>query len=379
MAATVSWERLRELASFRGTNGCAITFYLGLDPSVAPTAGDADVRVNSLIDEGMRSDHARSRLTHEQARGLKSDIERIRAFFDNDFDRDGAQGLAIFACGPDNFWRTLTLSEPVRDAIKVGRQFYLAPLVPLLRRGSDALIAVVGRERGEILRLRGGRLQEVANHTEEQPARHDQGGWSQANFQRHIDGLAVDHLRDVADELNRRVREAGSAAVVIVCAEETRGTFYDLLAHETRSCFAGWAAAEAHASPAELLSVAKPVIEEWRARRESDLVERWREEAGRDGRATSGWAPTLEAASDARVDLLLFQDGVNRPGYQCPACGRAAMEPGSCPLDGTQLEPHDAAIDLAVHQTLAHGGSVQAVKHRHDLEPVEGIGALLRF
>jgi peptide chain release factor subunit 1 len=379
MAATVSWERLRELASFRGTNGCAITFYLGLDPSIAPTAGDADVRVNSLIDEGTRSEHARSKLTHDQARGLKSDIERIRAYFDNDFDRDGAQGLAIFACGPDNFWRTLTLAEPVRDAIKVGRQFYLAPLVPLLRRGSDALIAVVGRERGEILRLRGGRLQEVANHTEEQPGRHDQGGWSQANFQRHIDGLAADHLRDVADELNRRAREAGSAAVVIVASEETRGAFYDLLAQETRSCFAGWASAEAHASPAELLSVAKPVIEEWRARRESELVERWREEAGRDGRATSGWAPTLEAASDARVDLLLFQDGANRPGYQCPACGRAAMESGACPLDGTQLEPHDAAIDLAVHQTLAHGGSVQAVKHRHDLEPVEGIGALLRF
>jgi peptide chain release factor subunit 1 len=379
MAATVSWERLRELAGFRGTNGCAITFYLGLDPSIAPTAGDADVRVNSLLDEAQRGAQARGKLTHEQARGLKSDLERIRTFFDDEFDRDGSQGLAIFACGPDTFWRTLMLAEPVRDAVKVGRQFYLAPLVPLLRRGSDALIAVVGRERGDILRLRGGKLEEVASRTEEQPSRHDQGGWSQANFQRHIDGLAADHLRDVADELNRRVRELGNTAVVIVCAEETRGAFHDLLAQPTRNCLAGWASAEAHASPAELLAVAKPVIEEWRARREGEVVERWREEAGRDGRATSGWAPTLEAASDARVDLLLFPDGANRPGYQCPACGRAAMEPGSCPLDGTQLEPHDAAIDLAVHQTLAHGGSVQAVKHRHDLEPVEGIGALLRF
>jgi peptide chain release factor subunit 1 len=380
MAATVSWERLRELAGFRATNGCAVTFYLGLDPSIAPTAGDADVRVNSLLDEGWRSDRvARGKLSHDQARGLKADFERIRTFFDEEFDRDGAQGLAIFAAGPDNFWRTLTLSEPVRDAIKIGRQFYLAPLVPLLRRGSDALVAVVGRERGDIFRLRGGRLQAVANRTEEQPGRHDQGGWSQANYQRHIEELANDHLRDVAEELNRRVRESPAAAVVIVCSDETRGALADMLGQETRNCLAGWASAEAHAAPAELLGIVKPVLEEWRARRESELVERWREEAGRDGRATSGWAPTLEAASDARVDLLLFQDGANRPGYQCPACGRAAMEPGACPLDGTQLEPHDAAIDLAVHQTLAHGGSVQAVKHRHDLEPVEGIGALLRF
>ena len=126
MAATVSWERLRELANYRATNGCAVTFYLGLDPSVAPTAGDADVRVNSLLDEGGRSDGARGKLTHEQARGLKADFERIRTYFDVEFDRDGSQGLAIFAAGLDNFWRTLALAEPVRDAIKIGRQFHLA-------------------------------------------------------------------------------------------------------------------------------------------------------------------------------------------------------------------------------------------------------------
>ena len=79
------------------------------------------------------------------------------------------------------------------------------------------------------------------------------------------------------------------------------------------------------------------------------------------------------------MDVLLFREGANRDAWQCPACGRAAIDPGACPLDGTRLEAHDAAIDLAVHQTLAHGGSVQAVRHHQDLEPAEGIGALLRF
>jgi peptide chain release factor subunit 1 len=380
MAATVSWERLRELAGFRAANGCAITFYLGLDPSVSPTAGDADSRVNSLLSEGERSDAAnRAKLTHAQAQGLKADFERIRTFFEQEFDRDRAQGLAIFAAGLDNVWRTLSLAEPVPDKIKVGRQFYLAPLVPLVGRGGDALVAAVGREKGEVYRLQGGRLQPVADHTEEQPGRHDQGGWSQARFQRHIDGLASEHLREVADELDRQARRFPHAAIVIVCAEEMRGEFGDMLAQETRAALAGWASAESHAAPAELLGVVTPVLEAWRAKRETALIERWREEAGRDGRASAGWGPTLEAASDARVDILLFQEGANRDAYQCPACGRAAIEPGACPLDGTQLEPHDAAVDLAVQQTLAHGGSVQAVRHRQDLEPVEGVGALLRF
>jgi peptide chain release factor subunit 1 len=380
MAATVSWERLRELASFRATNGCAITFYLGLDPSVAPTAGDAASRVHSLLAEGERSPGVdRSKLSHDQIRGLKADFDRIRQYFEQEFDRDGARGLAVFAAGLDNVWRTLSLTEPLADKVKVGRQFYLAPLVPLLGRGRGALVAVVSREKGELYRLDGGRLHEIADRSEEQPGRHDQGGWSQANYQRHIDELAAEHLRAVAEELDRQARRTPDAGIVIVCAEEMRGEFGELLAQETRSRLAGWTSAKSNATPAGLLEVVTPILESWRAKRENDLLARWREEAGRNGRAASGWGPTLEAASDGRVDILLFREGVNRDAWQCPACGRAAIEPGACPLDGTRLEAHDAAIDLAVHQTLAHGGSVAAVRHHQDLEPVEGVGALLRF
>jgi hypothetical protein len=32
-----------------------------------------------------------------------------------------------------------------------------------------------------------------------------------------------------------------------------------------------------------------------------------------------------------------------------------------------------------VHQTLAHGGAVWAIRYHEDLAPVEGIGALLRY
>jgi hypothetical protein len=43
------------------------------------------------------------------------------------------------------------------------------------------------------------------------------------------------------------------------------------------------------------------------------------------------------------------------------------------------MEQRDDGLDLAVHQVLAHGGSVLALRHHRDLEPVDGIGALLRF
>jgi hypothetical protein len=55
------------------------------------------------------------------------------------------------------------------------------------------------------------------------------------------------------------------------------------------------------------------------------------------------------------------------------------MADGSCPLDGTTMERSEAGLDLAVHQTLAHGGTVHVIRDRRDLEPVGGVAALLRF
>jgi hypothetical protein len=43
------------------------------------------------------------------------------------------------------------------------------------------------------------------------------------------------------------------------------------------------------------------------------------------------------------------------------------------------MEPRKEGLDVAVHQTLAHGGTVRAIEHHRDLDPVEGIGALLRY
>jgi peptide chain release factor subunit 1 len=377
MADTVTWSLLRELAGFRAEKGCATSVYVNLDPSEVPTAGDAQTRMNALLNAAEKTD--RTDLTHEQRSGLQADFDRIARWFDDDFERNGARGLAIFAAGLDNVWRTLPLPERVADGVKVGRDLYLAPLVPLVARADGTIVAVVGREQGQLYRLRDGRLEEIAEHYDEQPGQHDQGGWSQARYSRHIEKLVQDHLKGVAQELDRSRRQLHSPKIVLVGAEETRSEFMEALSNEAREAVVGWTHAKSSAGPAELLEAVTPILEKAEAKDESKAIERWREEAGRSGRAASGWEQTLEAASDARVDLLLFQEGSDHSAWRCPACGRAALSEGSCPLDGTRLEPVDAGLDLAVHQTLAHGGAVWAIRYHDDLAPVEGIGALLRF
>jgi peptide chain release factor subunit 1 len=379
MAATVSWDGLRELAGFRAEKGCAISLYLALDPSEAPTAGDAATRINSLLHDGEQRTESNRELSRDQREALRADLMRIREFFQDDFDRDGAHGLALFSAGLDNYWHPLPLTDPVPDRVEVAREFYLSPLVPLVGRGDGALVAFVSRERGDVYRLRAGKLDEIAHQYDETPGRHDQGGWSQARFQRHIEKLAAEHFRRVAELLDRQVRRLQSPRIVVVAAEENRAEFDDVVSKEVAAAIVGWTHAEAHATAAELLQVAQPILEEWHSKQEQDAVERWREESGRGARAASGWPATLEAASDGRVEQLLFEEGVDRSAWQCPQCGRVSAEGGACPLDGTQMEERDDGLNLAIHQTLAHGGSVLALRHHQDLEPVEGVGALLRY
>src|SRR6188472_1339271 len=120
MARTITWDELRDLASFEAEKGCAISLYLDLDPHLAPTPSDATTRLHSLLDEAARGDGANRRdMTHDQRLSLRDDLERIRSFYASDFTRDGARGLAIFSSGLDNIWRPLPLTEPVPDDVKV--------------------------------------------------------------------------------------------------------------------------------------------------------------------------------------------------------------------------------------------------------------------
>jgi peptide chain release factor subunit 1 len=377
VAATVTWEALRELAGFRSDRGCAFSFYLDLDPSTTPTPAHAEARLRSLLARAEKEFADGGRRAHDEKVAVGRDLDRIREWWNGEFDRDGARGVAIFVSGTDNLWRVLPLPRAVPDGVHLGRQLRLTPLVELAGDGDDTFVAVVNRERGQVFQLRGGRLEEVVDRTEEQPGQHDQGGWSQARFQRHIEKLVAEHLKVVGGEIDKRVRRTRGPQLVIVAPEELRGEIEAALSSEARESIVGWAHAEAHAAPAELLEAAQPHLDHARLARVAEALERWREERGRHARASAGWADTLPAASDGRVELLLLGGGVDRKAFRCPKCGRAEAAGGSCPLDGTQLEP-GAAADLAVHHTLAHGGAVVTVDGR-ELGDAEGVGGLLRF
>jgi peptide chain release factor subunit 1 len=376
MATAVTTDTLRGLAGFRAANGCAISIYIDLDPSATPTIPDVQTKFNAVLSEAEKAADAAPGKGRDCRLAVREDIARIRDWWDDEFDRDGARGVAVFASSADGFFHALPLADGTGDSAHVGPSLHLAPLAGTLDR-DGALVAVVGRERGTIYRFEGGRLQEVADESEEQPGQHDQGGWSQGRYQRHIENLVQQHLKSVGGTLDEHAR-SGGLRMVVVGPEELRGEFEAALSNEARAAVVGWATAEAHAGPSELLEVVRPLLDEARARADLEALARFEELHGRGERSATGWKQVLDAASDARVDVLLVEEGAQARAWECPQCGRASADGGDCPLDGTKLEERSDAVDLALHRVLAHGGSVVRVG-AGALRDAKGIGALLRF
>jgi peptide chain release factor subunit 1 len=378
MATVVTEGLLRELAGFRAANGCAISIYVDFDPAEASTVPAEKAKFHARVDEAKKLADARGRDRGRDCRfALEADFERIKAWGDDEFDRDGARSLAVFASSADGFFRIVPLVEPVADGSEVGPELWIAPLAGQLGGREGALVAVVSRELGVLYRLREGRLEEIADETEDVPGQHDQGGWSQARYQRHIENIVLRHLKTVGEEIDKTVHNR-RPHLVLVAPEELRSEIESKLSQEAREAIVGWTSADAHATELELLELVRPFLDEARARQDEAMLERWQTERGRGGKAAAGWKQTLDAASDARIDVLLVGEGARHQAWWCPKDGRAYADGGKCPLDGTKLEQRDDAVDLAIHHTVLHGGTFVRFG-AGALADADGIGAILRF
>ena len=334
-----------------------------------PTPAAADTRVNALLsDASKRIDATRERLSHGEREGLERDLGRIRDFYDNEFERDGARGFALFVSG--DYWSTVALPDPVPDVVDLGRGFNIGPLAPLVGRGDGTLVAFVGRERGQLFRLRAAGSGRSSTGPRSSPGRHDQGGWSQSRYQRHIENLVAEHLRDVASELDHVVRNRARRRSSSSLGRDARRVHRDAPARGEEVGSSSRRPRPRRTPTRTLLELVQPLLDEAHAADERAALDRWREEAAK-GRAASGWEETLEAASDARVELLLYDEGANRPAHECPSCGRASLG-RRVPARRDALEPRESGFDLAVHRTVQNGGSLLAVGYQRRPRPGRG-------
>ena len=369
-------QRLRELAALRPEGHKVLSLYVNLDPSEFPTPRQRSSEIQSLLDTVERELREDS-LPHEQRLELKQDIERVRAFFEREFDASGTRGVAIFSASGIDLFEVQRLTRPVRSEVTIDDSPFIEPLTAM--PGDDGwCVLLVNRQLARILCGDGTTLREVVSMVDDVHRWHDQGGWSQARYQRGIQKETKDHLKHACEELFKLSKRGMVRRLIIGSPEEMRGEVEHTLHSYLRDRIAGWLDIDVKARPAEVAREAAPVIEGDERSREREWLDRLKSELGRNSRGVAGLADTLEALNERRVEGLLVKSGYRAPGYASSAADFLSTEPGTSPV-GEELQQRDDVIEPAFESALEQSAEVVVVRHHPDLDALGSIGAVLRY
>src|SRR5919198_5559035 len=213
-------SKLRELAELRPDRAKVLSLYLNLDPSQFASAQARATEMSSLLDEADRRLRNGDSLTHDEKVHLRQDVERVREYFRSpEFSAKGAHALAIFASGPADVFEVIKLPRPVETGVAINDRPFLEPLTDIAFAGSWAVF-LVSRRMARILRGSREGLEEVTRIVDDVHGWHDQGGWSQARYQRGIEKETTDHVKHAADVLFRRFKRTPFDGLLIGCPEE---------------------------------------------------------------------------------------------------------------------------------------------------------------
>lgn len=381
-ANDITRERLRRLATTRPAHGKVLSLFLNLDPSEFDTLPARGTEVRSILDRASRLLREEEALDHDARQALKADLARVQTELDGGLDTRGAHGVAIFASGSADLFEVLKLAQPVdHDPVIADRPY----IVPLSALGTPErwCALLVNRRTARLFCGADANLEEVELVEDDIRRRHDQGGWSQANYQRSIDKDVTDHLRRSADVAFGLLKDDLPAGILVAAPQELVNEFEAVLHPYLRDRLAGRLDIDVeHSHPEDVRKAAAPAIERAaRAAEDAALAQLAEAFGAGTGRAASGLADVLLAVHEQRVATLLVDTGFRAAGFECPQCGWLGADPGvdTCPADGTATHPCGDVVEAAVERTLAQSADVRILRDRPELASHGRVAAVLRF
>jgi peptide chain release factor subunit 1 len=294
---------------------------------------------------------------------------------------DGARALAVFVSGRDDLFEVVQVPRPVEGQAVIEHTPYVEPLV---RVGAARrwCVALASRRDARILTGTRDGLEERKRIKDRVHGKHDQGGWSQPNYERHIEHEADQHLRHVAEMVFRLWQEGGYDFLALGGPQEDVSRLESFLHNELRSRLSeGRVEVDIGTANEDQICAALADLEaEEQRRREREALDTLAARLAKGGRASAGPEQMAEALTERRVETLLLEQGFDRPGGRCPTCGLLSLERhGPCPADGTELEEVQSLREGIVETALGQDAEVIVVQTYPDLGPHRGVAALLRF
>lgn len=374
-------EMLRKLADWSANGAPVSSLYLDVDGKRYPRKVDVVTRGEQLFRRLKADAQGLARDAHHS---VVRDTERMREYLEG-LERGPVRGVVLFSCSSAGLWEEVTIPRPVADRAALGPNPYLVPLEAVFETFESFCTVLVDREKARIFLSRMGGIQERADVLDDVPGQHDQGGWSQARYSRHIEEHVARHLKHVADLLLRFHQRRPFDHLILAGPDEIVAEFERNLHDYLGRRIAARLALPMTSSAEQVLESSLAVEEQIEIEREQAVRDRLAAESAAGRRAVVGFAPVLDALHEGRVETLVAPLRVAVEGSECEACGLLATTTvagggsSTCPACGGTMHDVPDVVDRAVGVALRQGSTVETLPLTSWADGDAEIGAILRF
>lgn len=344
---------------------------------------DYSIRLKNLLRDA--ADNLGDRFDHDQTEAILADLERIREYFQDGGGQFGL-GVALFVSSQADIWHVYEIPRDIESQILIGFEAQVAPLVRLLGQFEPYCTCLIARDRSRIFHGAMEQISEIDEILDDVPGQHDQGGWSQARYQRHIEEQVRDHFTRVADRLFQLLNERPYRFLVLGGPEEVAQSFLDELHPYVRDRYVGAFHLLMVANINEVQQESCEVIARWRQAETQRLIETLRGEALSGDLGVTGIDKTIMALQQGQVLTLLADRSLHVPGAVCSRCH--SVQPGSntngteCVYCGGKLDHAEDIIPSIITMAFRQDAPVvclETPEQQDQLRDLGRIGAVLRF
>lgn len=303
-------DLMRRLAEVESTDAPVISAYLDVRPEAHAERPAERPQLIELRERLASLERGYEPLSGP-AESFAADRRRIEELLSTE-DLSGIEGLAAFACDRIGLWEVVRTQIPFDTHVAVGPTAELFQLARLLDDQVNAVVAVLNTSTCRLFVTRRGGLIERSGLDEpsDEHKRHDQGGWSQARFQRHVDMQDKRFAKEAAEAIDRLVRVekprhvilAGDERVIPVLEGELSQQVSALLAHVTH--------VGVRAGADEVNDEVAPLLAALEEAEDEEVGDRAIGAMRAGGLGVAGIDETMRALEAGQVDELVIDESV---------------------------------------------------------------------
>lgn len=315
------------------------------------------------------------------------DQDRIERFVEGLIRRshdEGIDGIAIFSCSGSHAFLTYPSVVPFDNHFFLSRLPVLQPLVRLSSQYQDTLAVMVETDSAKLFELSLEGLLAESSIESYVPGRHDQGGWAQMRYQRHIRDHRDKHHKDVSEQLTDLFDTGRWKRVVLIGQDRTLANFKSFLPERVKQQITDTFSVDF----SEERSMVLRRIYDRLFQREKEKVfreiEELKERTSQRGRAVLSLNGVLEVLNKGQIQTLYLSDDLNVLGGKCVRCGALFLiQPSTpslatCPLCKGDAKEVDLGEEI-IRSVLRQDGEVKWAEGNLLLKENDGVGASLRF